>query len=485
MPAIRTSLIDNPTRIASPASTAPPTASTQSQSPLIPDFGSVSAPIEWNHPTSGDYTTWTCGGGTHIDNRTCVFRNLCYDTRLWRGAEELGEDRGFWVIFDPHNISRALRDPHNERDMLSLCSVRRPEKMFHPHVITDSGGIPWAQVGVRISEPTVLMGRHQPTNWAHSMQDDFYALYWLIRTHFQGRIAMQTYRAAKRAGIANPITGTGTNVSAAPVSTIDKSGVRIVLHDQWDLGPKSYASFAQFNHFSSVTPVHPHQFRDRYSGQLSDAKPYICFDRIAAGIPGVSMQRNEGYIWEPTRTWPYPIDDEQHYKSSQQEFADFIAISHGFKKRTNWTPPPPAPAPSTARKADPARDVIVISQRKLIYKGNRRIQNLDALVEKLQSMNFGYEIVVAHLYNMSLNAQIELARRTILMIGGHGHGQFNSAFMRRGTAILELVPTRIPEMHALYKFITEHMDIRYEFLPFLDNGGGPYMDSTCLNEYSV
>lgn len=376
---------------------------------------------QWSNETSVPRITRSFCHGSSIFQRTCAFEGLCYNVQEFT-----------WTIFDPHatqEVHHCTTDgngmTHSNQQVpdgeyfLSMCSLieRRarwkPQRVVRQYIPRSDPRTDRRAKVLWVDRPTAMMWRHQPPNFAHSMQDDFYALYWILRTWFY------------REGLPlKPVAGA-------------------IFVDDHPPGSELF-TYQVFKHFikHGVHPATAGNFANVLDGtfdpfvgkhvatKFEPAVRYVCFRQLAIGIPGITMQRNEGYD-DPSRNYR-PALDESHYVRSQIDYIDFLLSRYGLPSRTSfdfkeWNQQDLSPVfqPSVIPVRWPRlvnisghTPTILIANR----KGSRGIQNV---VEVRDALVAAFGLRTQVVFFEELGGQAEQARyitnsNVVYMVGVHG-----------------------------------------------------------------
>jgi len=73
-------------------------------------------------------------------------------------------------------------------------------------------------------------------------------------------------------------------------------------------------------------------------------------------------------------------------------------------------------------------------------RGNRQWVDVSALKRTIKDAVSGFEIVDVFLEDMTIKSQINLMRRTRILIGAHGSGLINAMFMQPNRGVIEISP---------------------------------------------
>jgi hypothetical protein len=123
------------------------------------------------------------------------------------------------------------------------------------------------------------------------------------------------------------------------------------------------------------------------------------------------------------------------------DFGDLAARACGA-----WWDAPPAPG---------ARPLVVLVSR----LNKRLLLNEPDLVRV--ALALGADVRVAALETMSVCAQVRLFQQAAVVVGVHGSALINSIFMRRGAAILQIVPYRLEGAAAFFESPAAARGVRY------------------------
>ena len=92
----------------------------------------------------------------------------------------------------------------------------------------------------------------------------------------------------------------------------------------------------------------------------------------------------------------------------------------------------------------------------------RSVPNIDAIASSLQTLG---DVRVLDTAGLSPEDQVQELRRTDVLVGQHGAGLANMIWMKRGSCVVELLPTRPPTIDKIFHNLAAARQLAYQAIP--------------------
>lgn len=303
-----------------------------------------------------------CNTGVDVRHRSCELHNVCYDQVTTQ-----------WKVFSGGDVE------------VQPCSVWHAASVIRMEDVHSS--LPLDQVAHWVHTPTALLHRHVPENYAHSMQDDLYALYWLMRRH-------------------------GLPWKESQIALLDGTSAD-GMHD----------SFERLRTFYSAFTRHPAIYIPDWLA-TDKKKRLLCFARVVVGVPFQTMQRNEG-MWGVSQRSDPAILDQDRFVSTQLQFIDFLRHSVGLAPRVRVQPR------------------VILLHNRVGRRSFLRVDELETAIRKLV-LPMDWHVRTISFDGMPLEDQVRVVEQASILVSMHGASELNSIFMPLGSVLVEVVPASHP-----------------------------------------
>ena len=402
-------------------------------------------------PPVRDVSSVKCAG-TNPENRTCRMYNVCFDST---GPVETQD--GTFALYSGTDAASVLIDiagagvavPFSGGHVANKGSIYTgaPVRLL---VRVRPGRIPADKVVQWIDTPLAMLGRHWPSNWAHAVCDDYFALWWIL-TRWMG------WRP--------PLAGepaTSANVGA------------LFVDDRYfhpDATPAAYRTFTEW--FKGLPLVYKDangyvlRVNHTPAGIITEetatgGRPLVCFRSVTLGVAGWTMMRGAAYAFHPARTFSEELLSPWYaeYVAAHSEFVDFLLTTYGLPRKETVQA-----AFDSATGKGALGKVVVVNRR----DGKRELRNIDALLEGLNQSSGGREVVEVRLDALSLKDQAATMQGADLVLGIHSAGSINLMFMRPGTAFVDLLPPRGTNYQPTMLALAQRFDVRFFTMPLIED----------------
>lgn len=353
----------------------------------------------WQPSTKGTYSNVECEGDDLL-HRTCYLWNVCHH-----------QPTNTWNLYSQDNTN-CIGPACDGQQLAFGISLRYDWGIFKTKIVH---GAPPAMgtPGVRWVEGVGMwQSRHQAPNTAHTITDDVYGVYWVLRR----QLVHPAY------------TGEGAGLDGVGAVSDQYPGGHLTVIWEDEFGEAEHNSLKYMPLFHHVSFGKASQLHNgNMNGEAAQPRAEtVCFRSMYVGTPGISLHRNAAYGNHIAREWPRPIDAAMR-PIDRKAWSRFITLRSLSAKGV-----------VPASYVPPVRDTFVIVQR----EHARRILNIAEVESTIRTLltenNIKLNLQTVQFERLSLADTAELLQRTVMMFGHHGAGLSNTDYLQPGSVLMEV-----------------------------------------------
>lgn len=380
--------------------------------------------------------------GEEPEDRTCRFKNTCFDTvdnilLVYSGDEQMRFSEASRTDGPVRERPLDTLQRDSSQPLVFTGSLPLPEARLTP--ATRSGQIPASQVATWLDAPHAILRRVDPSDRLLSVLDDYFPLWWLL-------------------------------VRWLSWSPQQSAGVLWWDHHREELAEAYGDAVKPFKQwFPGVSELDLDSIRRL--ARPEEGRQLVCFRSLVVGVTGRSALRNAAASFSPSRNVPEVLAGPYYaeYWCSHAEFANSILTALGLPSKQD--------VERGLVRNGTLGDVIILLREG--GKGPRELSNADKLASGLVHVCGGRRVRKVLLGTLDSREQARELLHADVAIALHGVGDAGILFMRPGTVFIDLLPPRATAAQPEFLGLAQRLGVRLFTMPVVEHDcapGAPVLD---------